>query len=93
MAVLGPFLLVSMREVYSSKTRPISKCRDQVGIPSHTFSTEQIFRQGDGMNKGNKYVKEMLTEDTQGGLLWLKIQQVFPRTLNLMGCSQMCCQS
>ena len=75
----------------------MQKRRDQVGIPSHTFSTEQIFRQGDGMNKGNKYVNEMkqeiLIEDTQGGLLWLKIQQVFPRTLNLMACSQICCQS
>ena len=75
----------------------VQKCRDQVGIPFHTFSTEQIFRQGNGMNKGNKYViemkQEMLTENTLGSLLWLKIQQVFPRTLNLMGCSQRCCQS
>ena len=37
--------------------------------------------------------QEMLTENTQGSLLWLKIQQEFPRTLNLMGCSQRCCQS
>merc|ERR1712016_422592 len=37
------------------------------------------------MSKGDEYMiemkQEMLTENTQGSLLWLKIQQEFPRAL------------
>ena len=32
--------------------------------------------------------QEILTENTLGSLFWLKIQQAYPRTLNLMGRSQ-----